>query len=295
MTRPDDSQDREIEIVRVFDAPRELVFDSWIRAEHVREWFAPDGHTTTDCEVDARPDGSWRVEYRSERGARFSERGRFNEVSRPDRLSFTLTQVSESSAGPETVVTVTFAAVGNGTQVRFHQTGFESAQRRDGNAEGWNECFAKLGRHIATSGAAEAELRALFRAWSQATATRDLEGSMAPIARDVVSYEHEAPLQLVGADAVREVCRRGFEATQGGIGWDVPDLRVLVCGDLAVTWGLNRMQAQEHGQAQVESWSRGTRVFRKIGGAWQMIHQHVSFPYDPQTSQARLDLRPDEA
>ncbi|WAS92642.1 SRPBCC domain-containing protein [Nannocystis punicea] len=292
MTGPDDSQDREIVIVRMFDAPRELVFDNWIRPEHVREWFAPEGYTTTDCEVDARPGGTWRVEYRSDRGARFSERGRFTEVSRPHRLSFTLTQVSETSAGPETVVTVSFTEVGSGTEMRFHQTGFESTERRDGNAEGWGECFGKLARHLADTGAAEVELRALYDAWSRATAAKDLDASMAPIARDVVSYEHEAPLQLVGVEAVREVCRRGLTATQGDVRWDVPDLRILVHGDLAVTWGLNRMHAQEPGQPPVESWSRGTRVFRKIDGAWQLVHQHVSFPYDPQTLQAVLDLRP---
>jgi ketosteroid isomerase-like protein len=27
-----------------------------------------------------------------------------------------------------------------------------------------------------------------------------------------------------------------------------------------------------------ESWSRGTRVFRRREGRWLMTHQHVSFP-----------------
>jgi ketosteroid isomerase-like protein len=69
--------------------------------------------------------------------------------------------------------------------------------------------------------------------------------------------------------------------------WDVPDLQVIVRGDLAITCGLNHM----HGSG-IELWSRGTRVFQKIDGGWQMIHQHVSFPFDPASGAAKLDLRP---
>ena len=53
------------------------------------------------------------------------------------------------------------------------------------------------------------------------------------------------------------------------------------------------MQAQEPGKERFESWSRGTRVMQKIGGKWKMIHQHLSYPLDPQTGQARTDLKPD--
>jgi ketosteroid isomerase-like protein len=43
------------------------------------------------------------------------------------------------------------------------------------------------------------------------------------------------------------------------------------------------MRVQEPGGEPVETWSRGTRVFQKLDGRWQMIHQHVSFPFDPAT------------
>src|SRR5262249_13395016 len=123
-------------------------------------------------------------------------------------------------------------------------------------------------------------------------AARNLDALMTKIDQDAVSYEHIAPLQYTGVDAIREVCRRGFEAMPGTFRWDVPDLQVIVHDDTAVTWGLNRMRAQEAGKAAVELWSRGTRVFQRIGGNWKMIHQHVSFPYDPATGQAMTDLKP---
>lgn len=297
MTTPDSPPNREIVIVRLFEAPRELVFRNWIDPEHVQEWFAPDGYTTTHCRIDARPGGAWRVEYRSSRGEPYIEHGRFLEVSAPERLVFSLTQEHAGGRGRETVVTVSFAQFGALTEMHFRQTGFDSAEWRGGNAEGWMECFRKLATHFAAqhstpASTAERELRALFSAWSQASVERDLDASMAPIADHVVSYEHDAPLQYVGAATVREVCRRGLDAAHGDFRWDVPDLQIVVRGDIAVTWGLNRMRGHAPGQPEVTSWSRGTRVFQKIDGAWKLIHQHVSFPCDPETMTALPDLRP---
>lgn len=86
-------------------------------------------------------------------------------------------------------------------------------------------------------------MRAVHQNWFDATARKDLDRLMAHIADDIVSYEHEAPLQYHGVDAVREVCGRGLDWTGGAVGWDVPDMTVLIRDDLAVVWGLNRMQA----------------------------------------------------
>jgi uncharacterized protein (TIGR02246 family) len=138
----------------------------------------------------------------------------------------------------------------------------------------------------------EGEVRALHRRWFEATAAKDLDGIMAGIADDVVSYEHEVPLAYVGADAVREVCRQGLEASDETVTWDVPDLTVLVGGDLAVGWGLNRMGVPRPDGSVVVSWSRGTRVFRRGRDGWEMVHQQVSYPFDPETGRAATDLEP---
>ncbi|PRX50902.1 uncharacterized protein (TIGR02246 family) [Prauserella shujinwangii] len=139
---------------------------------------------------------------------------------------------------------------------------------------------------------AEDEVRALHDDWFGATARKDLAALMAPIADDVVSYEHDAPLRHVGVDAVREVCARGLDGATGAVSWTVPDLEVLVRDDLAVAWGLNQVRAEAADGTAEESWSRGTRVFQRRDGRWQLIHQHLSFPYDPETGRARTDLRP---
>lgn len=139
----------DLTMIEVFDAPRERVFRNWIRPDHVRAWFAPDGFTVTVCEVDARPGGRWRVEYQSGSGVTYLEHGEFHEVVHPERLVFSLKQ--EDSSGhsrANTLVTVTFVDKGTQTEVTFRQTGFDSAAKRDGHVEGWRECFRKLQLHL---------------------------------------------------------------------------------------------------------------------------------------------------
>jgi ketosteroid isomerase-like protein len=138
---------------------------------------------------------------------------------------------------------------------------------------------------------ADTELRAIHDRWSADTEAKDLDGLMEPIAEDVVSYEHEPPLVYRGAAEVRAACERGLDAGPDA-SFDIPDLEIVASGDLAVAWGLNRTLASVGGAAE-ETWSRGSRVFRRDeAGRWRLVHQHVSFPFDPETGQACTDLRP---
>ena len=123
------------------------------------------------------------------------------------------------------------------------------------------------------SGIGAAEIKEIHEGWSRATEAKDLDAMMASIADDVVSYEHQEPIEYRGADAVRESCRVGLELTDGKVTFTTPDLTIHVAGDLAVAWGLNHMS--HDGKPDL---SRGTRVFQRRGGKWQMIHQHVSYP-----------------
>ncbi|TYB93037.1 DUF4440 domain-containing protein [Micromonospora sp. WP24] len=140
--------------------------------------------------------------------------------------------------------------------------------------------------------ATEQEIMSIHDRWFDSTAAADLDGLMANIADDVVSYEHITPLQHVGLEQVRQVCERGLDAGTGDVSWQVPDMSVIANGGLAVAWGLNRIQAEGPDGQRTETWSRGTRVFRRAGSDWLMVHQHLSYPYDPQNGIARADLKP---
>ncbi len=48
----------------------------------------------------------------------------------------------------------------------------------------------------------EQEIRDEFAQWFQEAAAKDIDGVMSHIARDALSYDHDAPPQYVGADAI---------------------------------------------------------------------------------------------
>ncbi|MBW3628767.1 MAG: SRPBCC domain-containing protein, partial [Gemmatimonadetes bacterium] len=85
---PEGTSDREIVMTRVFDAPRELVFDAWTDPAHVAEWYGPNGFSLTVHEMDVRPGGTWRFIMHGPDGTDYPNRIVYREVVRPERLEY---------------------------------------------------------------------------------------------------------------------------------------------------------------------------------------------------------------
>lgn len=82
-------REREIVIERIFDAPRELVFQAWTDPKHLARWFGPKGFTIPVCRVDATVGSPWNMVMRSPDGQDFPCGGVYYEVRPPERLVFT--------------------------------------------------------------------------------------------------------------------------------------------------------------------------------------------------------------
>src|SRR5438128_10473572 len=76
--------DREIVVTRVFDAPRELVFEAWTDPTRVVQWWGPHGFTTTIHEMDVRPGGVWRFVMHGPDGTDYPNKVGFAEAAEPD-------------------------------------------------------------------------------------------------------------------------------------------------------------------------------------------------------------------
>jgi uncharacterized protein YndB with AHSA1/START domain len=82
--------DVEIRLTRLFDAPRQLVFEAMTKPEHVREWWGRlgEGYSVPVCEIDFRVGGKWRFVNRHPQGeAAFF--GEYVEIAAPGRIVFT--------------------------------------------------------------------------------------------------------------------------------------------------------------------------------------------------------------
>ncbi len=144
-----------LEITRVFDAPRELVFSLWSEPEHVKRWWHPGGYTTPAFEMDFREGGRYR--YCIRKGTTESwAHGVYREINAPQRLVFTFRWDSgDALHDADTLVTVTFeaqGAQGEQTRMTFRQEPFATLERRDSHTTGWGQVFDSLARFIATTG-----------------------------------------------------------------------------------------------------------------------------------------------
>ena len=135
----------KLRIVRVFAAPRALVFDAWTKPEPLKRWSSPNGFTMPVSQGDLRPGGKWRACMVSPNGDELWLGGEYLEVIPNERLVFThVWDEDGGETGPVTTVTVQFADHPKGTEIIFEQTGFGSPESRDGHDGGWSECFARL-------------------------------------------------------------------------------------------------------------------------------------------------------
>jgi uncharacterized protein YndB with AHSA1/START domain len=101
--------DREIVVTRVFDAPRQLVFDAYTRPEMVKRWLlGPDGWSMPVCEIDLRAGGKYRYVWRQHStGKEMGMGGMYREVVAPER--FVATEIFDEAWYPgEAVDTIVF-------------------------------------------------------------------------------------------------------------------------------------------------------------------------------------------
>src|SRR5690606_1283147 len=83
MTRDDligERRDQKVEITRVFDAPRELVWKAWTDPQHFMRWWGPREYTCPVCEMDFRIGGKYLYCMRSPEGNDYWGTGVFREI-----------------------------------------------------------------------------------------------------------------------------------------------------------------------------------------------------------------------
>lgn len=77
--------DCEIALTRVFDAPRQLVYDAFNTPEILKRWFGPRGWSLVTCEVNLRVGGGFRFVLRGPDGREMGMRGVYRELAPPER------------------------------------------------------------------------------------------------------------------------------------------------------------------------------------------------------------------
>ncbi|WP_035605339.1 SRPBCC family protein [Haloferula sp. BvORR071] len=144
--------DCDVVMTRVFDAPRELVYDAFSKPELLKRWFGPHGWHLETCEVDHRVGGGFRFILVGPEGHRMGMRGTYVELAPPER---SVHRESFDDYPGESTVSAVFTEVDGKTTLVATVT-YPSREVRDiviasGMEHGAAESYDKLAEILAGS------------------------------------------------------------------------------------------------------------------------------------------------
>lgn len=139
----------ELDYSRIWDAPRELVFECMTTPQHLTHFWGPVGTSTPleNITVELRPGGAFTtIMVNDADGAEYPMRGVFVEVVENERITW-----READVEGGMTTSVTFVDLGNGKcETIAHQTNVPEMYRTPEAQAGMQSSFDKLAAYMAT-------------------------------------------------------------------------------------------------------------------------------------------------
>lgn len=153
-------------ITRTFNAPRDIVWDCWTKAEHFGNWFAPPGCTSKLIHSDIQPGGHNHICITTSDGTTFYGKYTFQEIEPKDRLVYISSFADEdanlihhpmSPSWPlELMTTITFENKGETTDLTLSWEPWNASteeistfiQGLESCHEGWSGTFDHLDTYL---------------------------------------------------------------------------------------------------------------------------------------------------
>jgi uncharacterized protein YndB with AHSA1/START domain len=107
------TSDRGLTMSRMLNAPIELVWEVWTNAEHIANWWGPNGFTNTITKMDLVPGGEWDLVMHGPDGTDYKNKSVFKEVILHKKI------VYDHVSGPRFVATVDFEDQGEQTLITW--------------------------------------------------------------------------------------------------------------------------------------------------------------------------------
>jgi uncharacterized protein YndB with AHSA1/START domain len=149
--------DPELVIERLFEAPRERLWQAWTNPEQMKRWWGPKDFTAPYAEIDLRVGGKYLSCMRSPEGKEFWSGGVYRQIVPLEKIvvtdSFTdekgnvvpAAQYGMSGDWPlELMVTVTFEEQDGKTKMTLRHLGIPAGENLEECRQGWNQSFDKL-------------------------------------------------------------------------------------------------------------------------------------------------------
>lgn len=131
----------------------------------------------------------------------------------------------------------------------------------------------------------EEQIRQLLETRTRAFGRRDAATAAAGYDDGLVLYDAVGPFVRRGEDPTGRL--EAWIALYGtGIGHEIRDLEITAQADLAFCHFLVRISGTMSDGTEVAMWVRATSCLRRQDGAWTIVHEHASVPFDAGTGHA---------
>jgi uncharacterized protein YndB with AHSA1/START domain len=140
-----------VTITRVFEAPRERMWQEWTEPERFADWF---GGADADVPVpsvsmDVRQGGAWRATmFFGPDRVEIQWHGEYQEVVPPERLVLTISDKPDGDGYELLIVSLTDLGDGR-TELRLEQRGDMRPEQYAAAGKGWGKFFDRLAERLA--------------------------------------------------------------------------------------------------------------------------------------------------
>lgn len=158
MERKNETADRSIEINRILNAPRSLVWKAWTEPQHIAQWWGPYGFTNTIHKMEVKVNGAWEFIMHGPDGTDYPTKIIFTEVVKPELLKFD--HRSDNPSHPVRFkVTVNFKEIeAKKTEIHMQmifptKEALDIVVKKHGAIEGNKQTMNRLEEHLKTMSA----------------------------------------------------------------------------------------------------------------------------------------------
>jgi uncharacterized protein YndB with AHSA1/START domain len=134
-------------VARLMPGPPAMIYDEWLNPDALSDWMCPRPARATNIEIDPTIGGRLRIDI-DEGGVQFVVTGRYVELDRPRRLSFTWSCSTWPDPTVESLVTVTLEPRGDETLMTIRHD-LLPPDLIDQHQSGWAHILGQLADELA--------------------------------------------------------------------------------------------------------------------------------------------------
>jgi uncharacterized protein YndB with AHSA1/START domain len=140
--------DFTLQLHHTYPVKRERVFSAWVNPEELKNWWGPEGFTTTIHEMNVDVNGNYKFNMHAPNGETYVLAGQYLEIVQNEKLVFTWKWENGHNDFPITKVTVDFVEKDHSTEVNVTHTNLPSEEEAKNHNNGWTSSLDHFKNYI---------------------------------------------------------------------------------------------------------------------------------------------------